>query len=504
MRYVKKILLTTFLACAFIMLPVMRVNADTELPINVPVQLEDGTEETVRGLSVGYENNDYLSLLDLQQVLADTDKAFYLGMSDKEMQVVLCSDAERLEAENEDEEITWPEHEIGEHELGGWTAAEKSSFANKAVASNKLFFNGQERKYYTIRTKYEGVSDCFISSSDLCLLLNMDGHVEGDVLLLSPSKEMEPVSPSELEHDGYFQGVNSVLVGDATTGEIFYGYQKDEIFPIASTTKLMTYVLYADALQRGQITENDMVTASAEAEALSKTSDGIIPLKAGQSYPIKQLLEAALIVSSNECDHAISEYVAGDEETAVKMMNDKATELLMNTAEFYNCNGLPVYTESLVAAKKQNRMSSADMFKLASYILNYYPQIKNVTSIKKIEKGILDKELKNTNALLYNMPEVNGLKTGTTNKSGACLVTSLTVNDGTVDHDVVVVLLGAEGSQDRCRVSELMAQYGKAVVQGRAQAVSREEAEAEVPSVSANSILNMIVNRAMQSKNVKE
>lgn len=35
-----------------------------------------------------------------------------------------------------------------------------------------------------------------------------------------------------------------------------------------------------------------------------------------------------------------------------------------------------------------------------------------------------DIEVRNSNPLLYNMPEVTGLKTGTTNNAGACLVTS--------------------------------------------------------------------------------
>ena len=68
-------------------------------------------------------------------------------------------------------------------------------------------------------------------------------------------------------------------------------------------------------------------------------------------------------------------------------------------------------------------------------------------------------EVKNTNPLLYNLPEVTGLKTGTTNKAGACLVTSLTADDGAVDHDLVVIVLGTEDSIERGRVSGLLARY---------------------------------------------
>lgn len=57
------------------------------------------------------------------------------------------------------------------------------------------------------------------------------------------------------------------------------------------------------------------------------------------------------------------------------------------------------------------------------------------------------------------MSEVTGLKTGTTNKAGACLVTSLTTDDGNIEHDLVVIVLGAEDSAERGRVSGLLAKY---------------------------------------------
>ncbi len=67
--------------------------------------------------------------------------------------------------------------------------------------------------------------------------------------------------------------------------------------------------------------------------------------------------------------------------------------------------------------------------------------------------------MRNTNPLVYNLSEVTGLKTGTTNKAGACLVTSMAVEDGTVEHDLVVIVLGAESSIERGRVSGLLARY---------------------------------------------
>lgn len=460
--------------------------ADTEIPIDIPLVLDNEDQIDVKGLTVSYPNNRYISLVDMQTLLADTDKAFNLEFDSGE--ILITTD------KSEDFEL-----EVSEHDTG-WEGVGKSAFLNKPLALNKIFVDEEERRYYTILTDI-GYTDCFISICDFCMLMDIDGDIEEDVVSIDTSKPMAPVNPTLIESYGYFQGVNSVLVGDATTGEIYYEYRAEEAFPIASTTKLMTYLLTADALKRGDISLNDQVTISKEAVDLSKSADGLTTMKEGQKVTVRELIYGALIISSNECDHAISEHVAGDEDTVVNMMNAKASELGMSTAQFYNCNGLPSFTTTLVPAKRQNRMSSRDMFKLASHILINYPEIKDITSTKKYELEELNKEIDNTNPLLYNMPEVTGLKTGTTNRSGACLVTSLEVNDGAVDHDLVVVLLGAEGSQDRGRVSELLARYGKAVVKGEADKVSAGKSDdKEEAGLNANSLINMIVNTAIKNK----
>jgi D-alanyl-D-alanine carboxypeptidase len=141
------------------------------------------------------------------------------------------------------------------------------------------------------------------------------------------------------------------------------------------------------------------------------------------------------------------------------MMNQKAQELGLSQTVFYNSNGLPVYTEDFIPAKRQNSMSAEDMFRMVSYLLKVYPQVTDITSMEEATLESLDLEVRNSNPLLYNLPGVTGLKTGTTNKAGACLVTSLTVDDGVAEHDMVVVVLGTEDSIERGRVSGVLARY---------------------------------------------
>jgi D-alanyl-D-alanine carboxypeptidase len=306
-----------------------------------------------------------------------------------------------------------------------------------------------------------------------------------------------------MESYDYFDGFNTVVVGDATTGEIFYGYDHEVPYPIASTTKLMTYLLTMEAIHNGEISADDKAVISRKAADLSASSDGFVALSAGWEVPVSELILGALLPSSNECALSLAERIAGSEEAFVERMNDKAAELGLETAIFYNSNGLPIYTDTLIPAKTQNKMSGYDMFRMCSYILNSFPEVKEITSLKTAKMETLNHDLKNTNGLLYNIPEVNGLKTGTTDKSGACLITSLTVNASDGPHDLVVVALGAENSQARLRVSELMARYGMDVIKGEAARISYSVASGngnEINEITSETIVKTVVDYALRNK----
>lgn len=304
-----------------------------------------------------------------------------------------------------------------------------------------------------------GDYDCFMMAADLAMILDVNITLPAAGSLQIHTQEPFSISPASLEQAGYFYGVNSVLTGDATTGEIYYRYQSDTPYPIASTTKLMTCLLAMEAVSTGKITLEEPVTISDAVQALSDSSDGVVPLKAGEQITVQELLLGALLPSSNECALCLAEAISGSEEAFVQMMNQKAQELGLSQTVFFNSNGLPSYTEDFVPSKRQNSMSAEDMFRLVSYLLKVYPQITDITSLEEATLPSLDMEVRNTNPLLRNLPEATGLKTGTTNKAGACLVTSLTADDGIMEHDLVVIVLGTEDSIERGRVSELLARY---------------------------------------------
>ena len=68
----------------------------------------------------------------------------------------------------------------------------------------------------------------------------------------------------------------------------------------------------------------------------------------------------------------------------------------------------------------------------------------------------LDYTTANSNALVFNLEGVNGLKTGSTKRAGYCLVAS-------TEEGYILVLFGAENAAERDRASELLLRYAKEI-----------------------------------------
>ncbi len=430
-------LLSAFLVC---FLWPAEASADFEITGTCQVQADDGPAGTVKTLDYDYAHNTYLSLRDIAMILEDTDKCFSLAITRNSVSMMTGDTYTPVGVEN----TPWEDD------------------GNPAVSLRRNAFtvNEQEVLYHTMILRLpSGDYDCYMMAADLGMLLDVDITVSDAGSMCIHTQEPFGVSMAALEEGGYFGGVNSVLAGDAISGEIYYRYQADTAYPIASTSKLMTYLLTMDAVMAGEITLEESVPVSETVEMLAASDDGVLPLKAGDEIAVEDLLIGLLLPSSNECALCLAEAVSGSEEAFVERMNEKAMELGLSQAVFYNSHGLPSYSQTPVPAKRQNSMSAEEMFRLSSYILKVYPQITDITSQKEAELKSLGLEVRNSNPLLYNLPEVTGLKTGTTNKAGACLVTSLTADDGVMEHDLIVVVLGAENSIERGRVSGLLARY---------------------------------------------
>lgn len=477
------VILSTILICLTI--PVT-ADASYEIPSTCQVQTDTNAAYTVKTLDYSYDHNTYYSLRDIAVVLSGTDKAFSLDITKNAVSLNLGGAYTPVGVEN--------------------TPWENPENPDIALRRNEFKVNGAEVRYYTLIVQLpSGQYDCFIMAADLALILDVDITASDAGSLQIHTQTPLRISLADLEQAGYFYGVNSVLVGDATTGDLYYQFQSETPYPIASTSKLMTCLLTMEALSAGQLSLEQPITVSESAQALSASDDGVIPLTAGNQITVQELLFGALLPSSNECALCLAEAIAGSEEAFVQKMNQKASELGLSQAIFYNCNGLPSYTQEPIPAKRQNRMSAEDMFRLVSYLLKVYPQVTEITSLKSATLQSLDLEVRNTNPLLQNVSEATGLKTGTTNKSGACLVTSLAADDGNIEHDLVVVVFGTEDSIERGRVSELLARYALQVFETGVEETKGEVARENLPT-HAEAAVDWILRtaRAKQSNTSQE
>ena len=129
----------------------------------------------------------------------------------------------------------------------------------------------------------------------------------------------------------------SVILMEASTGEIIYQRNANEKLHPASMTKMMSMLLIMEAIEKGNIKWNDMVTASENASSMGGSQ---ILLETGEKMSVDDLFKGIAIASGNDAVVALAEKVAGTEESFVKMMNDKAKELGLKNTNFKNPHGL--------------------------------------------------------------------------------------------------------------------------------------------------------------------
>lgn len=241
----------------------------------------------------------------------------------------------------------------------------------------------------------------------------------------------------------------SVLI-EPKTGQILNEQNKDEQYPLASVTKIMTLILIYDAENDGKIKWDDLVTTSSHAASMGGSQ---VFLEENEQQSVKEMTKCIAIASANDASVAMAEYIGGSEEGFVKLMNDKAKELGMKNTNFVNACGLDA----------PNHYSSAyDIALMSSYLLNSYPDVSEYattwqdTIIHKTAKGEAEFGLTNTNKLVKTYSGATGLKTGSTSEALYC-VSASAVRD---DMNLIAVILGAPDPKSRFGEAAKLLDYG--------------------------------------------
>jgi D-alanyl-D-alanine carboxypeptidase (penicillin-binding protein 5/6) len=218
-------------------------------------------------------------------------------------------------------------------------------------------------------------------------------------------------------------GAKSVIMIDANTGHIFYEKNADETRAAASTQKLLTALIVA---------ENGNLDRPVTVEQIDTLAEPVkLNIKPGDTYQRIDLLRALLVKSPNDVARCLARDQAGSIEAFAAMMNEKARQLGAVHSHFVNPNGLPI----------PDQYSSARDLSLIARAAYANPVIRSITCIQKLTFRFANgrtRELENTNKVLKQHPNCNGMKTGYTEAAGHCLICS----GSRPGRDVIVVVLG--------------------------------------------------------------
>ena len=239
----------------------------------------------------------------------------------------------------------------------------------------------------------------------------------------------------------------SAVLMDAATGQVLYEKNDHERLRPASVTKIMTLLLVMEALERGQLSWDSPVTASAAAAAKGGSQ---VYLEEGEQMSMDEMLKSVVVSSANDCATALAEAVAGSEAVFVEQMNLRAAELGMDDTHFVNCTGLDDEPSA------EEHLTSAYDIALMSRELLKHDEIRKYTTIwmDTVRDGKFG--LSNTNKLVRFYDGTTGLKTGFTQAAGHCLSASAS-RDGM---ELIAVVLHCGSSTDRFESAKTLLDYG--------------------------------------------
>jgi len=214
----------------------------------------------------------------------------------------------------------------------------------------------------------------------------------------------------------------SAIVIDADSGRVLYSKNADVPRQVASTQKIITALCVLDAGNIDKPVVIEKIDVACEPTRLD--------MKPGESYARRDLLKALMVKSCNDVARALARDVGGSVDGFADVMNRKAASLGMRNSHFVNPNGLPSTAQYSTAR---------DMAIAARYAYRS-PLLRSYVATKAFEFQFADghtKLLENTNRILKAVPYCNGMKTGTTDAAGRCLVCTGSLNGRST---IVVVL----------------------------------------------------------------
>lgn len=210
---------------------------------------------------------------------------------------------------------------------------------------------------------------------------------------------------------------SSSIVMDIDSGRILYQKNSNHESLIASTTKIMTFLVaitYASDKLDSKVVVGD--------EVLTMYGTNMY-LNLKEELTLRELLYGLMLRSGNDASVVIATYVAGNVSNFVSLMNDKANEIGMLNSNFKNPHGLDEETK--------NYSTSYDLALLTRYLYLNYPLYKEISGTKYYDFSSNQKtySLVNRSKIIFTYKNITTAKNGYTPLAGKSLVTTASLNN---------------------------------------------------------------------------
>lgn len=231
----------------------------------------------------------------------------------------------------------------------------------------------------------------------------------------------------------------AALLMDAVNDEVLYEKNAyDRMYP-ASLTKVMTALLVLEAVDEGRLSLDQVVTASTTFTAGLTANGSTQDIRPGEQMSLLDLLYCLLVASANEASNILAETVDGSVSAFVERMNQRAQALGCQGTHFSNPHGLHA---------DDHYTTAHDIYLIARAAMEN-DTFRTIVSSRSHEVPATNMHkarlFYSTNALLvtwyyresYIYDKAIGIKTGTTDEGGYCLLSA--ARDGE-DYLISVVL----------------------------------------------------------------
>lgn len=251
-----------------------------------------------------------------------------------------------------------------------------------------------------------------------------EGKAPNEITVVLPESQSAAIGVSS-PFDSVILGAKAAFVFDVLENAPLFELNSEAQLPLASLAKIMTAIIAEENLPANLIVK-------IHEEAILEEGD--TGFRAGDEWPISDLKDIMLLVSSNDAAfaiaHTFNNELGGD---FVSLMNAKTKEIGLNQTYFMNPTGLDLSKNAAGAYG-----SAQDVAKMLLYAVEKYYHLIEITRFDEFTIG--NRKFENTDKIVNDLPGFIAGKTGFSDLADGNLAVVIDIGYG---HPIAIVALGS-------------------------------------------------------------